>query len=110
MVSAKAYKTEKRFLSAKDDKFQIDGQTFIIDAVFPEEIRGNDGSVKENLVVRLKGVEKLLSLNQTNLTILATDFGDDTDNWVNEKITLMVVSTKFKGEITQGIQVKPKKV
>jgi hypothetical protein len=106
MVSAKAFKTEKRYLSAKDD-VTLDGQTLVIDAVFPEEIKGNDGSVKESLCIRFKGQEKLLSLNQTNLTVLSTAFGDNTDEWVSRKVKLNMVNVKFKNEVTKGIQVNP---
>jgi len=93
------YVTQK-FLSARSDK-DVDGKIFIIDGVFPEIINGI-----EKLCLRLKGLEKPLVLNQTNISTLSTAFGDDTDHWVNQKISLVIVTVMFNGSPTEGIQIK----
>ena len=91
-----------KFLSAKDDK-DVDGKTFIINSVHPEII-----NEQEKLVVRFKGLDKPLALNQTNLNALTLNYGDDTDQWINQKVTLMIITVMFNGAPTDGIQVKIK--
>ena len=106
MVNAKAYKTEKKYLSAKEDS-ELDGKVLVIDAAFAEEISSNQGDVKETICLRFKDVKKVLSLNQTNLSLLINAYGEDTDMWINHKVKFMIINQTFKGEITKGIQVSP---
>lgn len=93
--------TESKYLSAKMDKASIDGKKFTIDAVFPEVINGT-----EKLCARLRGVEKVLVLNQTNIAVLVQKYGDETDLWVNQVITLNVIGIMFNGSLVDGIQVR----
>jgi hypothetical protein len=106
MVNAKQYKTEKKYLSAKDDK-EYDGKTLIVDACFEDEIKNNQGGVKESLCVRFKDVKKVLSLNQTNLSLCMAAWGENTDEWVNKKVKFTIVNTTMNGEVTKGIQITP---
>jgi hypothetical protein len=106
MVNAKLFKSEKKYLSAKEDK-EHDGEILTIDAVFPEEIKCNSGEVKESLCVRFKGVKKVLSLNQTNLNACITVFGENTDEWVNHKVKFLIVNVNSVGGNDKGIQVVP---
>jgi hypothetical protein len=92
----------QKFLSAKMDK-DIDGKTFVIDSVHPEII-----NEQRKLVIRFKGLDKPLVLNQTNLNALTLNYGDDTDQWINQKVTLMIITVMFNGAPTDGIQVKIK--
>jgi hypothetical protein len=101
MVNAKKFKTVKKYLSAKDDGKEIDGKKFIIDSVFEAEMQ--DGS--STLCVRFNGLEKVLSLNQTNLTLLMSEFGEDTDKWINNTVFVRQVPVNYGGEITKGLQV-----
>jgi len=94
------YVTQK-YLSAKMDK-NIDGLISVIDAVFSENINSVD-----KLVMRIKGCEKPMVLNQTNLNALILAFGDDTDTWINKKIEIRVVGVMFNGALVDGLQVKP---
>jgi hypothetical protein len=106
MVNANLFKTEKKFLSAKED-FKLDGEILTIDAVFKETITSPDGDTKESLCIRFKGIKKILSLNQTNLVLCMTQWGEDTDKWVNEKVKFTLVNQTFGGEIKKGIQINP---
>ena len=106
MPNAKLYKTEKKYLSAKEDN-ELDGKILVIDSVFPEEIQDNQGGVKESLCMRFKDVKKVLSLNQTNLNACITIWGEDTDVWINHKVKFMVVNVTMRGEMTKGIQIVP---
>lgn len=106
MVNAKLFKTEKKFLSAKEN-FKMDGETFVIDSVFKETITSPDGESKESLCIRFKDVKQILSLNQTNLMLCIAEFGEDTDSWVNEKVKFTLVNQTYGGEIKKGIQINP---
>ena len=90
----------QKYLSAAKDK-DLDGKSFVIDAVFPETI--ND---VEKVCMRLRGVDKPLVLNQTNLHLMMSAFGDDTDRWVNNTVVLRIIDVMFNGQTTKGIQVK----
>jgi len=106
MVNAKLFKTEKKFLSAKEN-FKMDGEILTIDAVFKETINSPDGASKEALCMRFKDVAQILSLNQTNLMLCISEFGEDTDKWVNEKVRFILINVTFNGEIKKGIQINP---
>ena len=99
MVNAKKYVSEGKYMNAASVK-EIEGKSLTIDAAFNETI--ND---KEKLCIRFAGHDKVLALNQTNLTILIDSFGDDTDMWVNKKIKLTIVKVKFNNELKDGVQV-----
>jgi hypothetical protein len=106
MVNAKLFKTEKKFLSAKEN-FKMDGEILIIDSVFKETIISPDGESKESLCIRFKDVKQVLSLNQTNLMLCMAEFGDDTDLWISEKVRFVIVNQTYGGEIKKGIQISP---
>jgi len=106
MVNAKLFKTEKKFLSAKEN-FKMDGEILVIDAVFKETITSSDGESRESLCIRFKDVKQILSLNQTNLMLCIIEFGEDTDTWINEKVKFLIVNQTFGGEIKKGIQINP---
>ena len=100
MVNAKAYKTEKRFINADEVRNELIGKKLTIDAAFNETI-----NEKDKLCIRFSGVKKILALNQTNIDILSTVYGDDTDKWINNKVTLSIVKVKFNGELVDSVQV-----
>ena len=104
MVKATQYVTAK-YLSAKTAG-EYDGKKFTIDAAFNAEI-GQAGQEQDKLCIRLKGVEKPIALNQTNLTALITCFGEDTDSWINKNITLKIIPVMFNGQATKGIYLEP---
>lgn len=104
MVKAIEFITAK-YLTAKVAK-EYNGKSFIIDSAFAETV-GQGENEQDKLCIRLKGIDKPLPLNQTNLTILTGAYGDDTDSWVNKKITLRIVKVKFNGELVDGLQVEP---
>ena len=102
MVNAKKFQSTK-YLSAKNlgaDK----GTKHIINAVFPELVQE-----QEKLCLRLSEIDSPLVLNQTNLSILSEAYGDDTDEWINHKVTLNVVKVTFNGNLVDGIQLSPSK-
>lgn len=92
----------KRYLSARENQ-NLDGNKAIIDSVFESELQ--DGQKK--LCIRFKDIEDSLILNQTNLRTLTGAFGDDSDNWINQKVEIRIVNVTYEGELTKGIQLKP---
>ena len=53
--------------------------------------------------------DKGLILNKTNAKIIGKMYGDDTDNWEDERISLYPTYVSFKGDQVEAIRVKPKK-
>lgn len=106
MVKASKF-TNAQYLSAKTAG-EFNGKKFTIDSAFSSLV-GQIGEEKEKLLVRLSGINKPLVLNQTNLAILTTAFGDDTDTWINQKVTVNIVSVMFNGQPVMGIQLNPVK-
>lgn len=100
MVNVKKFKTSK-YLAAKDAS-EYQGKKFSIDTAFPAMIQDT-----EKICVRLKGIENPVALNQTNLTLLSTAYGDDTENWINKNVTLVISNVLFNGEMKPSIQLQP---
>lgn len=87
-----------KYLTAKNLN-ENKGKKVVIDAAFSENISGQD-----KLCIRFKGIDNPLPLNQTNLSILIAEFGDDTDKWINHSVTLNVVKVQYNGQMVDGIQ------
>lgn len=60
---------------------------------------------KTQIVLSFQGKEKKLGLNATNARTIATELGDNTDNWVNKDIKLYPTKTDFGGEMVDCIRV-----
>ena len=104
MVKASKF-TTAQYLSAKTAG-EFNGKKFTINAAFSSLV-GSLGKEKEKLLVRLEGIDKPLVLNQTNLAMLTIAYGDDTDQWINNKVILNLVSVSYNGQIVLGIQLTP---
>lgn len=51
--------------------------------------------------------EKGLVLNVTNFNTIAEMYGDDTDGWVDQPVTLFPTYTSFQGKQVPCVRVKP---
>ena len=100
MVNAKKFVTSK-FLSAKNIG-DLKGTKHNIDAAYTDVINED-----EKLIIRLSGIDTPMVLNQTNLSILVEKFGDNTDDWINHKVTINIVKVTFNGNLVDGIQLSP---
>ena len=60
----------------------------------------------EKICIRFADFEQVLLLNRTNAEYLAEKLGDDTDNWLGQKIVLYTAQTMFGGRKTRGIRVR----
>lgn len=90
-----------KYLTAKNSS-QLKGTKHIINAVFPELI--ND---QERLLIRMSDIDSPMPLNQTNLSILVDAYGEDTDEWINQKVTINIVKVTFNGSLVDGLQLSP---
>jgi hypothetical protein len=80
--------------------------TVTIDEAEIEEL----GERKEKkLVLSFSDHEQKLAVNKTNAKTLVKLFGDDTDSWLGQKITLGAREVDFKGESVMAVRVSPKK-
>jgi len=66
-----------------------------------------DGAEKP--VLYFDEIEKGLVLNKTNANAIEKMYGDDTDGWEDERISIFPTYVDFKGEQVAAIRVKPKK-
>ena len=66
-----------------------------------------DGTEKP--IVYFKEESKGLVLNKTNAKSIEKMYGDDTDDWVGQRISLFSTFTDFGGDQVECIRVKPKK-
>jgi len=102
MVNVKKFTTTK-YLSAKNAG-DLKGTKHVINAVFPELI-----NEQEKLLIRLSDVDTPMVLNQTNISILTEAYGEDTDDWINHKVTINIVKVTFNGNLVDGLQLSPSK-
>ncbi len=58
------------------------------------------------LVLYFEGKEKGVVLNKTNASIIADEYGDDTDEWKGQQIILFEAMVDFKGKTVQAIRVR----
>ncbi len=69
-------------------------------------------SVKEyddgpSIILGLEGMPEGVPLNTGNARALIQAWGDETDQWVGEKILVTVVDTTFKNKPVKGLKVEP---
>ncbi len=70
--------------------------------------QGNDQ--EEKPVLYFKKTKKGLVLNKTNMNVIENLYGDETDDWIGEQITLFPTVVEFSGKQVDAIRVKnPKK-
>lgn len=50
------------------------------------------------LLVRFQGKQKGLVLNKTNYAVIAAQFGNETDHWINKEIIIYPTVTEMKGQ------------
>ena len=78
--------------------------TLTIEDVTMQEL--GQGHDKENkLCIAFVGKQKAMVCNRTNANTIAKLYGDDTDNWLGQKITIGPREVEFKGEMVWAIRV-----
>lgn len=90
------------FLKADD----LNGKpvTLTIAAVEMETL-GQGKDKESKLIVQFKGTEKKLVCNKTNANTIGKLYGDDTDDWIGQRITIKPMEVEFQGEMKLAIRV-----
>jgi hypothetical protein len=67
----------------------------------------DDGPVDIKWLIRFKEFDKPMVLNRTNISLLGTFLGDDTDDWIGKQVIVYNdESIQFQGKITGGLRFK----
>ena len=61
------------------------------------------------LVIKFAGKEKTFVCNKTNANRIASAYGNNTDGWLGQKITLYTDQVDFQGKLVDAIRVKVKR-
>jgi hypothetical protein len=73
------------------------------------ETVGQDGEQKH--VVYFEGMQKGMVLNKTNADLIESLYGDETNDWLGQEVTLFSMPVAFNGKTTMSCRVRaPKKV
>lgn len=92
-------KFKGKFLKTED--FDKEGKVFTVTTVIEDEIGGED-----KLVMFFKETENGFPLNRTNAENLAEEFGDDTDEWEDQKVRIFRDTTMYQGKRTPCLRAK----
>lgn len=74
-----------------------------IRGVNPERIGQDD-----KWIVLFRETDKTLVLNKTNTKVITKLYGDDTDNWVGQQVTLFGTEVDFQGDMVPAIRIRSK--
>ncbi len=80
--------------------------TVTIDRLGHEEV-GQDNELRWVLYFRDK--QKGLVLNVTNIRALGDAYGDESDGWTGERVTLFTMPVDYAGRVVQGIRLRANK-
>ena len=87
------------YLKASDLK----GEDVVFTIRDVERIEFDDGTKP---ICHFKESDKSLVLNRTNFTSIAKLYGDDTDSWLGNRISLFGTEVAFRGTQTMAIRVR----
>ena len=94
------------YLKAAD----LNGKSVTVVIAGVEMVELGQGRDKESkLLISFRGKEKQLVCNKTNATTIGKLYGDDTDDWVGQPITLAPREVEFQGEMVLAIRVSLQK-
>lgn len=80
-----------------------------IEKVDLETMKGQDGKPDElKPVVFFHEFEKGMVCNKTNATTISTFYGDDTDDWIGEWVTLFPTKVQFGTKMVDALRVDTK--
>ena len=94
-----------RFLSAED----LNGQDVTVTiANVTQETLGQGKDAQQKLVASFVGKKKAMVLNKTNAKTIAKLYGDETDGWVGQRITIGARDVEFQGDMILALRVSLK--
>jgi hypothetical protein len=92
-----------KYLKAAD--LEDDDVTLTIASVEMEDI-GQGNNKERRPVIYFRKEKKGLVLNKTNLNVIENLYGDETDDWIGEEITLFATEVEYQGKMVDAIRVK----
>jgi hypothetical protein len=92
------------YLAATDLKKPI---TTVIEQVEQEDFARQGEKKKMKAVLYLRGVKKPVIVNKTNALSLATAFGKDFNEWIDQHVVIKAEPTTFAGKPTKGLRLYP---
>lgn len=93
------------FLTAKTVKeLKLVGRELTVKDVTDQEF-DRDGKKQHKFVFDFDECDERLVLNATNKGIMIDAYGDETNDWIGQKVKLGVVKVNFKGQMQDSIQV-----
>jgi hypothetical protein len=81
--------------------------TVRISRVVAATLTAPGGRHSKKPVVYFEQTEKGFALNKTNAKTIASLYGNDTEKWVGERITIYPTQTTFGAEMVEAIRVRP---
>lgn len=107
-MDTRAYYAGK-FLKAEHLDPDRDTVVEIVD-VTVETVGDDDDDKKEQVCLQLKEFKQILGLNATNAKTLWDLFGYDSDDWMDQRVSLYVdPNIKFGSKTVEGIRIRPRK-
>lgn len=74
-----------------------------------EEVSNSNGEKEEKPIVFFGEFEKGMVLNKTNAQVIASLYGDDTDDWIGARLTLYKAMVQAYGEMKPAIRIMDQK-
>jgi len=79
--------------------------TLVVEEVTQEEFKQDDGYKQKKLVVAFRGKDKRLVCGKTKAEALFDMLGDDTDDWIGQRVRLTLGKTSFAGKRVNCVDV-----
>lgn len=90
----------------KSSDFSEEEDTIYTIKELKSQTLGQGKDAEDKYVMYFDEVTKGMVLNKTNAKVIATLYGDDTDDWEGKKIALYLTEVEFNGETMLGIRVR----
>lgn len=82
--------------------------TVTIENITLEDV-GQGQKKEEKIVLHFQGKEKGLVCNKTNANTISGFYGDETEDWIGKRITLVTREVEFQGDAVMAVRVSLKK-
>lgn len=88
----------------------LNGQSVVVRMSAIEAVEMGKGHEKKTkLLISFLGKKKQFVCNKTNANTISKLYGDDTDGWINQPITIRPMEVEFGGEMVLSIRVSLQK-
>ena len=98
-----------KYLKAEDNIFDEGEVNVTIKSVVAESLSSRDKGDETKPVMYFTELDKGLILNKTNWGACVKMYGDESDNWTGEKVTLFTMDVDAFGDVVSAIRIKNQK-